>query len=68
MMKTFREAWKVKEQEGYQYGEDALEQVEVGWDIAITEIARWLRSDLASPIPRLPIELANIIEHRKTER
>jgi hypothetical protein len=44
-MKTFKEAWKTKEQEGYQYGEDALEQVQVGWDLAITEVVKWLRSD-----------------------
>lgn len=30
---SFKEAWKQKESEGYQYGRDALEQVRFGWDI-----------------------------------
>lgn len=36
VLPTFEEAWakKVKE-EGYQYGEDALEQVRFGWDIRV---------------------------------
>ena len=70
-MRTFKEAWKIKEQEGYQYGEDALEQVEVGWDLAITEIARWLHTDPyehPSDPSLLPNEIADIIARRKTER
>ncbi len=30
---TFEEAWAVKKAEGYQYGEDALEQVRFGWEL-----------------------------------
>lgn len=30
---TFEQAWAVKEKEGYQYGEDALEQVRFGWEL-----------------------------------
>lgn len=30
---TFEEAWAAKEREGYQYGEDALENVKFGWEI-----------------------------------
>lgn len=33
---TFEEAWAAKEREGYQYGEDALEQVRFGWELART--------------------------------
>lgn len=40
MVKTFKEAWAVKEAEGYQYGPDALEQVEFGWRLAQDEIDR----------------------------
>jgi hypothetical protein len=38
MMKTFKEAWAEKEREGYQYGGDALENVEFGWEIAQAEM------------------------------
>lgn len=31
---TFEQAWAHKEAEGYQYGEDALEQVRMGWEMA----------------------------------
>lgn len=31
---TFEQAWAVKEAEGYQYGEDALEKVRIGWEMA----------------------------------
>lgn len=31
---TFKEAWSVMELAGYQYGDDALENVKVGWDMA----------------------------------
>jgi hypothetical protein len=31
---TFEQAWAEKERAGYQYGEDALEQVRMGWDMA----------------------------------
>jgi hypothetical protein len=31
---TFEQAWALKEAEGYQYGEDALEQVRMGWEMA----------------------------------
>ncbi len=34
MSLSFEEAWKSKEAEGYQYGEDALEQVRFGWELA----------------------------------
>lgn len=40
MVKTFKEAWAAKEAEGYQYGPDALEQVEFGWQLAQDEIDR----------------------------
>lgn len=30
---TFEEAWAQKVKEGYQYGQDALEQVRFGWEI-----------------------------------
>jgi hypothetical protein len=32
-MKTFEEAWAEKVAAGYQYGEDALEQVRFGWEM-----------------------------------
>lgn len=32
--KTFEEAWEEKEEEGYKYGQDALENVRFGWKIA----------------------------------
>lgn len=31
---AFEQAWALKEAEGYQYGEDALEQVRMGWEMA----------------------------------
>ena len=31
---SFEEAWAEMEARGYQYGEDALEQVRFGWDLA----------------------------------
>ncbi len=31
---SFEEAWAAKEAEGYQYGDDALEQVQLGWELA----------------------------------
>lgn len=34
-MKTFEEVWAEKEREGYSYGEDALEQVRFGWELAV---------------------------------
>ena len=37
---TFEHAWAEKEREGYQYGEDALEQVRFGWEIAMAAGAR----------------------------
>lgn len=32
---NFEDAWHEKVKEGYRYGEDALEQVRFGWEIAI---------------------------------
>lgn len=37
--KTFEEAWARMEALGYQYGEDALEQVRLGWDLRETTAA-----------------------------
>lgn len=34
-MKTFKEAWK---ETGYQYGQDALENVELGWNMCLAAI------------------------------
>ena len=34
---TFEEVWAEKEKEGYQYGEDALEQVRFGWELGEAE-------------------------------
>lgn len=34
MAKTFKEVWAEKQAEGYQYGEDALEHVRLGWELA----------------------------------
>lgn len=31
---TFEEAWAEKEREGYQYGEDTLEHVRLGWEMS----------------------------------
>ncbi len=38
MSKTFEEVWAEKEAEGYQYGEDALEQVRLGWELRQKEV------------------------------
>ena len=46
-MRTFEEAWADKEKAGYQYGEDALEHVKFGWEIALAE---WT-SDVAKERP-----------------
>ena len=33
-MKSFEEAWDIEcKEEGYQYGEDALENVKLGWEL-----------------------------------
>lgn len=37
---AFREAWALKEAEGYRYGHDALEQVRFGWDMAMAQADR----------------------------
>lgn len=34
MRKSFEEAWEAKKTEGYQYGEDALELVRFGFELA----------------------------------
>lgn len=39
-MKTFKEVWAEKEAEGYRYGSDALDQVEFGWDLAMSTIIK----------------------------
>lgn len=39
MKKTFEQAWAEKEAEGYQYGEDALQGVHFGWEIAMKAVA-----------------------------
>lgn len=36
IMKTFEQVWKETK---YQYGEDALENVKLGWELAIKEIS-----------------------------
>jgi hypothetical protein len=36
---TFEQAWAEKERKGYQYGEDALEHVRMGWDMAHRNLA-----------------------------
>ncbi len=38
LSRSFEEAWAEKEKEGYQYGEDALEQVHFGWELAMNAI------------------------------
>lgn len=39
---TFDRAWAVKEAQGYDYGEDALEQVRLGWEMALEAAAQHL--------------------------
>jgi len=34
MIRTFKEAWALMESKGYQYGDDALDGVRLGWDLA----------------------------------
>jgi hypothetical protein len=36
---NFERAWKKMEERGYQYGEDALEQVRLGWEMALREVS-----------------------------
>jgi hypothetical protein len=36
---TFEQAWAVKEVAGFQYGPEALEQVRMGWDMAMVWLA-----------------------------
>jgi hypothetical protein len=38
-MKTFEQTWK---ETGYNYGEDALEGVRLGWELAIKEVTNHL--------------------------
>ncbi len=35
--RSFEQVWQQKEQEGYQYGHDALEQVRFGWELREAE-------------------------------
>ncbi|WP_257556494.1 hypothetical protein [Sphingobium sp. CFD-2] len=35
---SFEQVWATKEAEGYQYGEDALEQVRFGWELAVAAL------------------------------
>lgn len=37
---SFENAWHEKVKEGYQYGEDALEQVRFGWEIAVETLKK----------------------------
>lgn len=39
---TFEEAWAQKEAQGYLYGRDALEQVKLGWQMAVDALAPFL--------------------------
>ena len=41
---AFKRAWKKKEAAGYQYGDDALEQVRFGFEIAVQEIIETLEA------------------------
>lgn len=36
---TFEEAWARKEAQGYLYGRDALEQIKLGWRMAVEALA-----------------------------
>jgi len=38
---TFEEVWAEKEREGYQYGEDALEHVRFGYELAKDKAEEW---------------------------
>ncbi len=55
---TFREAWNEKIELGFQYGEDALEQVRFGWDIR----AEYDNSE------KLQAALRQIVEARNTNQ
>lgn len=44
-MKTFEEVW---EETGYQYGEDALENVKLGWELAFKEIQKIASNQLVN--------------------
>ena len=37
-MKTFEQVWAELEKQGYQYGEDALTNVKLGWRLAIVAV------------------------------
>ena len=50
-MKTFDEVWAEKEREGYQYGEDALEQVRFGWELAHKAHGEAAIGDDGKPVP-----------------
>ncbi len=48
---TFEQAWSEKEAEGYQYGEEALERVRFGWELACGKMTRerrmqWLQDNV----------------------
>jgi hypothetical protein len=42
-MKTFEQTWQQKEADGFRYGDDALEQVRLGWDLRENNVQELLR-------------------------
>lgn len=62
-MKTFREAWKAKEELGYRYGPDALNNVQFGFQIAL-DCAR----ESIGKLPALPVPEGTIYgDHRSVK-
>jgi hypothetical protein len=66
-MKTFEQAWAEKEAEGYQYGEDALEQVRFGWEIAQKALKEARQDDL-NELNRLSEEIGRIAKQSAANR
>jgi hypothetical protein len=54
-MKTFDQVWETKIAEGYQYGEDALEQVRFGFELA--QLEQRTRPTESSPFELVKREL-----------
>jgi hypothetical protein len=69
---TFQEAWATMEAKGYQYGEDALESVRVGWELGTLQLKavqtdlEKAKQDLAAAMFRLKAaEMLIDIHNRK---
>jgi hypothetical protein len=64
-MKTFEEVWAEMESQGYQYGDDALEQVRLGWNLALEVAAVHLLGAAVAALENSPAAVQSTKEGEK---